>query len=172
MATMPVVPPAPALFSITNCWPSRRDIRSANMRANTSVLPPAANGTTTVTGFDGQTACAQARCAQTLGAQILGANAVTQLDATAPKSSATAMRFILRLLRWLLFQCTDVHLHHTCFPDICSSAFPGLSAAGACDGMTPHCLVPSCQRDWPETDSMPRPDQGLDRLPPGSWTVE
>src|SRR5438477_12027141 len=77
---MPVVPPAPALFSITNCWPNRCDIRSANMRANTSVLPPAANGTTTITDFDGQISCA---------------DAVAQIDATAPTSSATAMRFIL-----------------------------------------------------------------------------
>src|SRR5262249_42221070 len=97
MATMPVVPPAPALFSITNCWPSRRDIRSANMRANTSVLPPAANGTTTVTGFDGQTSCAQAAIQAVV-------QAVAQLDATAPTSSATAMRFILRFLQWLLFK--------------------------------------------------------------------
>src|SRR5262245_30664499 len=86
MATMPVVPPAPALFSIRNCWPSRCDIRSANMRASTSVLPPAANGTTTVTGFVGQPSCAQALCAHA---------AVAQLDATTPTSSATAMRFIL-----------------------------------------------------------------------------
>src|SRR5215470_32880 len=95
---MPVVPPAPALFSITNCWPSRCDIRSANMRASTSVLPPAANGTTTVTVFDGQTSCAQAFCAQ-----AVCANAVAQLDATAPTSSATARRFIWRLLRWRLW---------------------------------------------------------------------
>src|SRR5262249_35159472 len=116
-------PPAPALFSITNCWPSRRDIRSANMRANTSVLPPAANGTTTVTGLEGQTSCAQALCTQAVCTQ-----AVRQLAAMAPTSSATAMRFISGFLRWLLFQYTDAHLYHTWFPDP--------SAVETCDGMT------------------------------------
>src|SRR5262249_26691978 len=118
METIPVVPPAPALFSITNCWPSRRDIRSANMRASTSVLPPAANGTTTVTALDGQASCAQAFCAHTVCAQ-----AAAQLDANAPTSSATAMRFILRLLRGLVFSrhrrsISDAYLYCTRFPDI------------------------------------------------------
>ena len=50
---MPVVPPAPATFSITICWPSVRDMCSATMRATTSVGPPAANGTTMVIGRSG-----------------------------------------------------------------------------------------------------------------------
>ena len=42
---MPVVPPAPATFSITICCPSVRDMCSPTMRAMMSVGPPAANGT-------------------------------------------------------------------------------------------------------------------------------
>ena len=47
---MPVVPPAPATFSTTNCWPSALEKYSPVMRAITSVGPPAANGTMMVTG--------------------------------------------------------------------------------------------------------------------------
>src|SRR5262249_289486 len=54
-----------------------------------SVLPPAANGTMTVTGFDGQTSWA---------------NAVAQPNARVPTTNTTAMRFILRLLRWPLLR--------------------------------------------------------------------
>ena len=50
---MPVVPPAPATFSTTNCWPSAFEKYSPVMRAMMSVGPPAANGTTIVTGRDG-----------------------------------------------------------------------------------------------------------------------
>src|SRR5712671_782289 len=59
MATTPVVPPAPALFSITNCWPRRAERRSAKMRASTSVLPPAANGTNTETDLVGHASWAK-----------------------------------------------------------------------------------------------------------------
>src|SRR5436190_14824892 len=59
MATTPVVPPAPALFSITNCWPRRAESRSAKMRASTSVLPPAANGTSTDTALVGHASWAK-----------------------------------------------------------------------------------------------------------------
>src|SRR6266436_6095577 len=59
MATTPVVPPAPALFSIRNCWPRRAESRSAKMRASTSVLPPAANGTNTETGLVGHASWAK-----------------------------------------------------------------------------------------------------------------
>src|SRR5262249_689924 len=123
MATMPVVPPAPALFSITNCWPSRRDIRSANMRANTSVLPPAANGTTTVTGLEGQTSSAQPLCTQPACT-----HAVRQLAPMAPTTSPTPIRFISGCLLWLLFQYTNADLYHTWFPDPL--------AVETCDGMT------------------------------------
>ena len=47
---MPVVPPAPTTFSITNGWPSVFDMWSPTMRAMTSVGPPAANGTIMVIG--------------------------------------------------------------------------------------------------------------------------
>ena len=42
--------PAPGRFSITTGWPSRRAIGSARMRATTSMMPPAAKGTTTRIG--------------------------------------------------------------------------------------------------------------------------
>jgi hypothetical protein len=49
----PVVPPAPTTFSTMSCCPSVRDMCSPRMRAMTSVVPPAANGTMTVIGRDG-----------------------------------------------------------------------------------------------------------------------
>src|SRR6478735_2325732 len=51
---MPVVPPAPATFPTTICWPRVRDMWSPTMRAMTSVGPPAANGTTMVIGRCGK----------------------------------------------------------------------------------------------------------------------
>ncbi len=50
---VPVVPPAPAMFSITIDWPSVRDMCSLAMRALTSVPPPAGKGTIIVIGRDG-----------------------------------------------------------------------------------------------------------------------
>jgi hypothetical protein len=50
---MPVVPPAPATFSMMICWPSVRDMCSPTMRAVTSVGPPAAKGTIIVMGRSG-----------------------------------------------------------------------------------------------------------------------
>src|SRR5262245_50951564 len=51
---MPMEPPAPVLFSTKNGWPRRCERRSVKIRAATSVLPPAAKGTITVTGLVGQ----------------------------------------------------------------------------------------------------------------------
>src|SRR5207253_3237773 len=48
-----MVPPAPSLFSITTVWPSVFIIAAPSVRATTSVGPPAANGTTSVTVRDG-----------------------------------------------------------------------------------------------------------------------
>jgi hypothetical protein len=45
--------PAPGLLSITTCWPSACESLGATMRAMMSVPPPADEGTTTRTGFDG-----------------------------------------------------------------------------------------------------------------------
>ena len=42
---MPMLPPAPAMFSTMNCWPRRSDSFCPISRAMTSVGPPAANGT-------------------------------------------------------------------------------------------------------------------------------
>src|SRR5215510_7544044 len=53
-AAVATMVPAPGRFSITTDWPPQRtDRRSARMRATTSVGPPAANGTRSLTGRDG-----------------------------------------------------------------------------------------------------------------------
>jgi hypothetical protein len=50
----PSVPPAPPTFSTMMLWPpSGLRIASARSRATLSVGPPAANGTTIVTGLSG-----------------------------------------------------------------------------------------------------------------------
>src|SRR5262245_24938904 len=48
-----MLPPAPALFSITNCCPSSSAILAPMTRATVSVGPPAENDTTIRTGLDG-----------------------------------------------------------------------------------------------------------------------
>src|SRR5262245_29780762 len=53
------MPPAPAMFSITICWPRLSPTRGAISRAATSTGPPAAKGTTRVMGRVGQS-CAEA----------------------------------------------------------------------------------------------------------------
>src|SRR5690348_12474553 len=50
----PVAPPAPPTFSITTCLPRVSDSRCASTRPLASTGPPAANGTTMVTGRAGQ----------------------------------------------------------------------------------------------------------------------
>src|SRR6188474_797222 len=56
----PTLPPAPARLSTMNCWPNAFDSSGATARARMSVVPPAANGTTILTGFVGQLPCAAA----------------------------------------------------------------------------------------------------------------
>src|SRR5258705_10442559 len=51
------MPPAPARFSTTNCWPKASLSRWATMRVMVSGSPPAAYGTTILTGLAGY-ACA------------------------------------------------------------------------------------------------------------------
>ena len=54
-----MLPAAPATFSTITGWPSEVFMRSAMIRASTSTGPPAANGTTNVTGrFGNVCACA------------------------------------------------------------------------------------------------------------------
>src|SRR5215831_16679897 len=55
----PMLPLAPATFSMMMLWPSDVLILSAKMRPSTSSAPPAGNGTTTVIGRVGK-ACALA----------------------------------------------------------------------------------------------------------------
>src|SRR5258705_2714832 len=45
-----MLPRAPALFSTMNCWPNSSEILAATTRARMSVVPPAAKGTTSLTG--------------------------------------------------------------------------------------------------------------------------
>ena len=55
---MPMLPPAPPMFSTTNVVPSVRPMCSPTRRVTTSVGPPAANGTMTVIGLLGYCASA------------------------------------------------------------------------------------------------------------------
>src|SRR5687767_7957522 len=73
---MPRLPPAPLLFSMTNCWPRRADSRSEKMRAAASTLPPAANGTITVTGRVGHCWAAPGATDATIAAAATNAAAV------------------------------------------------------------------------------------------------
>ena len=50
---MPILPPAPTWFSITNCWPNFSVSFWPTSRATTSTGPPAANGTMIRTGLRG-----------------------------------------------------------------------------------------------------------------------
>src|SRR6266850_343854 len=55
-----MLPPAPARFSTTTCWPSSSPSAGATMRAVVSVPPPGSNPTTVVIGFAGYWASAAA----------------------------------------------------------------------------------------------------------------
>src|SRR4051794_320676 len=49
-----MVPPAPARFSTTTCWPSASPSAGATVRAVMSTLPLGGHGTTTRTGREGK----------------------------------------------------------------------------------------------------------------------
>src|SRR5438552_11089197 len=69
------MPPAPATLSTITCCPSNCDMRGEMMRATTSIGPPAANGTTMVTGRPGQSCAAAgdaAAAASATAISILG----------------------------------------------------------------------------------------------------
>jgi hypothetical protein len=63
ISMMPIAPPAPPLLSTTTGWPSSRPRPSLMARAITSVEPPAANGTISLTGRLGK-AWARTPCDQ------------------------------------------------------------------------------------------------------------
>src|SRR5262249_40785224 len=65
----PTVPPAPLGFSTTTCWPRTSLSPWARMRPATSLGPPAANGTTRVSGRVGKF-CAGAVPAEASSASI------------------------------------------------------------------------------------------------------
>src|SRR5688572_24049429 len=54
-----MLPPAPARFSTTTCWPSRELSRGAIARATRSLAPPGANPTSRRTGLLGYASAAQ-----------------------------------------------------------------------------------------------------------------
>src|SRR5215471_16415099 len=58
-ASVPMLPPAPGLFSMMNCWPNRSDSRWPIRRAVMSVAPAEPKGTMSRTGRVGY-ACARA----------------------------------------------------------------------------------------------------------------
>src|SRR5690606_32387397 len=60
---IPMLPPAPALFSTTTGCPHCSDKLCAIKRARVSVTPPAVNGTTSRTGLSGYDAAAVAALA-------------------------------------------------------------------------------------------------------------
>ncbi len=77
---MPMLPPAPPMFSTTNVVPSVRPMCSPTRRATTSVGPPAANGTMTVIGLLGY--CASA-------------GVVSEASATIPPAARKPVRRIM-----------------------------------------------------------------------------
>jgi len=71
--SLPMLVPAPPLFSMTTCWPHIFESFSASMRATISVGPPAATGTMRRTGLFGKSAFGA--CARACRMKALGANA-------------------------------------------------------------------------------------------------
>ena len=63
-ASVPMLPLAPGLLSMTNGWPSFFCKWSAIRRATTSGVEPAPNGTTIFTGLVGQSCAAAGRAAR------------------------------------------------------------------------------------------------------------
>src|SRR4051812_33798027 len=55
-----MLPPAPARFSTSTCWPTLSARNLATMRATVSVPPPGSKPTTMVIGLDGKLLCADA----------------------------------------------------------------------------------------------------------------
>ena len=53
-AAVPILPPAPALFSTITGWPRRSPSFWPSTRAITSVAPPGAHGTTILIGLVGK----------------------------------------------------------------------------------------------------------------------
>src|SRR3954465_10249288 len=82
-AAVATMVPAPGRFSISTALPPQRaDNSSPRMRATTSVGPPAANGTTSLTGADGKSAAGWAWAAG------------------ATNASASAIHWTIRIGEW------------------------------------------------------------------------
>src|SRR5215470_8383389 len=69
---VPVMPPAPLVFSMITCWPSASEMPTARMRPAVSEELPAAKGTTMVTGRAGQF-CADAALIVAMAARVQSA---------------------------------------------------------------------------------------------------
>ena len=61
---MAMMPPPPTRFSTTICWPSVWDSRAAIRRPVTSMLPPAAKGTSSLIGRSGQVCALNGRAGE------------------------------------------------------------------------------------------------------------
>src|SRR6266513_6507024 len=106
-----MLPPAPARFSTTTCWPMFSLIVLATIRATVSVPPPGSKPTTIVTGLLGKLACANVLVAR----------------ANAKKAKIHLMSFSLEHSLSLLhegFSALGVVLALEAFPD------PGLAERG------------------------------------------
>ena len=73
MASAPVTPPEPLLFSMMNVWLVSFSSSRQTMRDSVSVGPPAGNTTMYLTGLLGQSLCARATPDPIIGAAIMGA---------------------------------------------------------------------------------------------------
>src|SRR5262245_57695947 len=67
MASVPTLPPEPALLSTMNCWPVISLSSAQTMRESVSVGPPAGNTLMYLTGLLGQSSAARATPEATIG---------------------------------------------------------------------------------------------------------
>src|SRR5437879_7836556 len=97
-----MLPPAPARFSTTTCWPMFSLIVLATMRATVSVPPPGSKPTTIVTGLLGKLPCADAvaanRTPQHVEKNLMSASLENRLPLFHEGLSALGVVFALEAL--------------------------------------------------------------------------
>src|SRR3954470_9120305 len=96
---MPIVPPAPGLFSTIAGWPQAAFSLSPTRRATTSVALPAVNGTMMWIALDGYASCA---CATPCSNAVADARSVAIIFISPPPSSAQPEEFHRRPVRALV----------------------------------------------------------------------